>query len=158
MAEAGVKALRAWPGEHRFLLRREVFGPVLDMMVERRIPLLAHAPGGVSWENCYDLMADFPELVFVLLDTGVWGMDRYFRPLVEGYPNVRVDLTTYWQDAGIESFVERYGADRMLFGTGFPVWDHGGMMLTLKHAEITEEQKTAIAGGNLDRMLGEVAL
>ena len=43
----------------------------------------------------------------------------------------------------------------MLFGTGFPVQDHGGTMLMLKHAEINEEDKQAIAAGNLERILAE---
>jgi predicted TIM-barrel fold metal-dependent hydrolase len=58
----------------------------------------------------------------------------------------------------IEAFVESYGAGRMLFGTGFPKWDHGGMMLTLKHAEIAEEDKQTIAAGNLERILAEERL
>jgi predicted TIM-barrel fold metal-dependent hydrolase len=44
----------------------------------------------------------------------------------------------------------------MLYGSGFPRSHHGGMMLALRHAQITEEDKQAIAAGNLERILSEV--
>jgi len=44
----------------------------------------------------------------------------------------------------------------MLFGTGFPAWDHGGMMLALRHADIPEADKQSIASGNLERIIAGV--
>jgi len=69
---------------------------------------------------------------------------------------VCVEISGYILDGGIEAFVGDYGAGRMLFGSGFPAAYHGGMMLALAHAEISEQDKQAIAAGNLDRLLGEV--
>ena len=155
MSAAGVKALRVWPDEHRFLLRREVFGPTLEVMVARSIPLILTVPGAVSWQACYDLLADFPDLVCILADTGLWGADRHFRPLVERYKGVHVELSTYWQDGGIEAFVQSYGPAQMLFGSGFPTWDYGGMMLALRHSDVSDDDKEAIASKNLERLLGE---
>jgi hypothetical protein len=158
MAEAGVRALRAWPQQHRFLLRRESMGDLLEAMVEKHIPLMLSVPGTLSWEACYDLLADFPRLVCILADMRSWGTDRYFRPLVRSYPNCYVSIDTYYLDGGIEAFVQDYGPDRMLFGTGFPGHEHGAMMLALRHAEVPEEARRAIAGGNLRRLLEEVDL
>jgi len=158
MAQAGVRALRAWPAEHRFLLRREVVGPLLETMQERRIPLILSDPEALYWRERYDLLADFPRLVCILADTGIWGPDRWLRPLLERYPNVYVELSAYWVDGGIEDLVRSYGASRLLFGTGFPQYDHGGMMLALRHAEISPEQREEIAFGNLQRLLEEARL
>jgi len=78
--------------------------------------------------------------------------------LVEKYPNVYVDTAQYLLDGGIEAFVRDYGPSRMLFGSGFPDAYFGGMMLALRHAEISEEAKEAISGGNLERILQEAQL
>ena len=48
------------------------------------------------------------------------------------------------------------GADRLLFGTGFP--DAEGMMAItqLMYADLADEQKRLIGAGNLERLIGEV--
>ena len=71
-------------------------------------------------------------------------------------PNHPTEFNTYAPWGGIEAFVESYGSRQMLYGSGMPVRDYGGMMLTLKHAEIDDADKQAIAGGNLERLLAWV--
>ena len=155
MRKANIKALRAFPIAHRFLFRRETMGPYLDMMCEQRLPLIASMRGGIGfdWTMIYDLLAAYPQLPCIIADIGLWGADRWFRPLVEQYPNVYVELSEYWLADGIASFVKEYGYKRLVFGSGFPEKEHGGMMLTLKHAKISPAAKSAIAGGNLEALL-----
>ena len=94
-------------------------------------------------------------LTAVLCDLDIWPADRFFRPLIERYGRAHIELSRYLADGGIEAFVRDYGADRMLFGSGFPVCCHGSAMLALAHAEISDRDKAAIASGNLDRLLRE---
>jgi uncharacterized protein len=158
MKAANVLALRAFPGSHRFLLNVVALGDWLAAMDQMRVPLLLSLKHGVEWRDLYALLADFPNLVCAILDHGCWGEDRLFRPLLELYPHVYVDTAHYLLDGGIEGLVESYGPSRLLFGSGFPNCYFGGMMLALKHAEISEEAKAAIACGNLDRILTEAQL
>ena len=158
MAEANVRALRAFPDRHHYLLRSESCGPLLEVLAERRIPLMVETRGQGQWQTAYDLMRDFPDLVCILTEMHSWGADRWFRPLVEKYEHVYVELSDYILDGGVDAFVESYGAGRLLFGTGFPKMEHGGVMLMLKHADITDEQKQAIAAGNMERILADAQL
>lgn len=155
--QAGVRAFRAFPDMHRFLLRREVVGEVLERFIAARAPLILR-PGEVGWDNLYNLLADFPKLTVILADMGVWNNDRYFRPLIERYPNVYIETSGHITDGGIEAFVGSYGAGRLLFGSGFPESYLGAMMLAIAHAEITAADKQAIASGNLERLLKGVRL
>ena len=155
---ARVKAFRAWPKANRYLLRADAMGEVLDRLIAARAPLILSLPEHVEWANVYELLAELPELTVILADLGNWGQDRFFRPLIERYPNVYVELGGYFVDGGIEAFVADYGAGRMLFGTGFPLMYHGANMLMLAHAEISDADKQAIASGNLARLLSEVKL
>ena len=157
-ASAGVRACRAFPEANRYLLRAEVFEEVFEAMTAARWPLLLSLARGVTWDQVYDLLGEFPELTVILCDHGSWGADRYFRPLLQRRPNVYVEIGGYTLDGGIEDFVARYGPGRMLFGSNFPACYHGGMMLALAHAEISDADKQAIAAGNLERLLGEVKL
>jgi predicted TIM-barrel fold metal-dependent hydrolase len=158
MARTNLRALRAFPSDHRYLLNRVTLGPLLDEAVRAKVPLLLSVAKGTDWRDVYALLAEFPDLTCVVCDHGCWGTDRQFRPLIERYPRVYIYLAAYLLDGGIEDFVEKYGPDRMLFSTGFPDAYHGGMMLALRHAKIPEAAKCAIASGNLERILSEARL
>ena len=156
MHKANVSAIRAFPLDHHFLLNRVAMGSWLEPMVAHHVPLFLSVARGASWEIAYAVLSEFPDLVVVICDHGCWGEDRRFRPLIERYPNVYVDTSQYLLDGGIEAFVQDYGAERMLYGSGFPASHFGGMMLAIRHAKISEEAKAAIASGNLERLLREV--
>jgi uncharacterized protein len=158
MKEARVAAVRIFPGLQKFLLNAVSMGDWLEVFSDRQVPVLLSMRYGVEWRDLYDLLRDFPELVCVICDHGCWGEDRLFRPLIEKYPNVYIDTAQYLLDGGIEAFVQDYGPGRMLFGSGYPDAYFGGMMLAIKHAEIDEDAKEAIACGNLERILEEVQL
>lgn len=158
MAEANVRALRAFPNLHGYLLRSEVCGPILEAMDERRIPLILPITSAVGWQNVYDLLAEFPDLVCILSNINTFGSERQFPPLIERYACVYLDISEYILDGGIEAFCERHGPGRMLFGTAFPARGQGGMMLAVKHAEIPEEAKQAIAAENLEAILARERL
>lgn len=153
MSAAGVRALRAFPAQQNWLLRREVMGEWFDVLAARGVPLLLSPADVGGWPGLYDVLAAWPALRVVLCDVGLWGPDRLVRPLVGRYPHVYMELSQYILADGIRAFVESCGAERLLYGSGFPDWEHGGMMLALRHAQIPESAKAAIAAGNLERLL-----
>ena len=154
MREHGVKALRAYPEENRYLLNGVTFGPLLEELTGRRIPLLV----GPDWKGITSLLAEFPELTLIVVRHGSWGDDRYFRPLLERYRNLHVDTSNYQIDHGIEDVVRKYGPERLLYGSGSPELQMGASLLTAAQADIDDNAKAAIAGGNLRRVLAEVKL
>jgi hypothetical protein len=156
MRQARVAALRAFPLDHHFFLNEIAMGDWFEPMVAHRVPLFLSVAHGANWDIAYALLKEFPNLVCVLCDHGCWGEDRRFRPLIEKFPHVYIDTAQYLLDGGIEAFVADYGPGRMLYGSGFPVSYIGGMMMAIRHAQISEEAKAAIAGKNLERILAEV--
>jgi uncharacterized protein len=160
MSLAGVRALRLFPDQHRYMPDRVTLGPLLDPVAERRIPVLVSLTHpGMSWAGVYRLLADFPELTCVLCDTGVWGQDRYFRPLMERYPQVYVETSLLsLGDGVVEALVRDYGSSRLVFGSGFPDREPEAAILQLLHAEILESDRAAIASGNLTRLFREERL
>jgi predicted TIM-barrel fold metal-dependent hydrolase len=158
MAESHVRALTAFPRPHGFMLRRDSCGPILEAATERRIPLILPVTSAVGWESTYTLLAELPDLVCILSNVNTWATVRFFLPLIERYAHVYLDISEYILDGGIEALSQRCGAGRMLFGTAFPSRPHGGMMLAIRHAEIPEKDKRAIAAGNLEQILAEACL
>ena len=156
MQQSRIIALRAFPLDHHFFLNAVAMGSWLEPIVSHRIPLFLSVARGADWNILYALMNEFPDLVCVICDHGCWGEDRRFRPLIERYPHIYIDTSRYLLDGGIESFTADYGAKRLLFGSGFPEAHFGGMMMAIKHAQITEQDREDIAGRNLNRILSEV--
>lgn len=145
----GVRAVRAFPCEHRYRLDGLTFGPHLEMLAAQRIPLLVKA-------DCLaiaDLLRDCPELTVIAMSQGPHSLERYLRPILDRYTNLHLDTSGLLVEGLIEEFVARYGAERLVFGSGFPDNAAGGAQLHLMHAGISEEARAAIAGGNLRRLL-----
>jgi len=149
-----VKALRAYPEEHRYLLNALTFGSLFEETVARRIPFIV----GPHWPAIAQLLPDFPDLTLIVVGHSDWGDDRYFRPLLERYPRLHIDTSNYQTPDGIAELARAYGAERILYGSGFPPLQIGGALLTLARADIADAAKQAIAGENLRRLLGEVNL
>ncbi len=145
-----VRALRAFPCEHRYRLDGATFGPHLEMLAAHRIPLLVKA-------DCLtigDLLRDCPELTVVAMSQGPHSVERYLRPLLDRYVNLHLETSGLLVEGLIEEFVVRYGAERLLFGSGFPDNAAGGAQHCLAGAAVPETARVAIAGGNLRRLLG----
>ena len=159
MRETGCRAIRLFPDPHHYLLQRVVFGKVLDELAERKIPVVIAIVRDIhgrftGYETVYRFLADYPGITCIVANTGIWGADRYFRPLVETYRNVHIESSYVALTAGaVETFVRDCGPDRMVFGSGFPDRYIEASMMEVLHAGIPETAKVAIASGNLDRLL-----
>lgn len=159
MRAGRIAALRAFPNAQHFLLRRRVFGSFLDEVSQRRIPVLLSLEHGVDWPDVYAFLEDYPEITCILCDIGDWGQDRFTWPLLEGFPRVYVETSYASLEAGgIEATVGRYGAGRLVYGSGFPKRYPEAAMLDLLRAQLTEHERDMIAFGNLSALVEETQL
>jgi predicted TIM-barrel fold metal-dependent hydrolase len=158
MKERRIIGWRLYPTKARFVLKGFALRDWLELAVARGIPVFANTAHGATLEGVADLMAEFPDLTLVLSLATDWPSDRFLRPFAAEFANVYLDMTAMFTDGGIESFVGEYGAGRLLYGSGFPHSYFGANMLMIRHAEISEAEKQAIAGGNMERIIGGVSL
>lgn len=57
---------------------------------------------------------------------------------------------------GIEAFVNKFGSERLLFGTNYPMDNMGGPIASLFGAKISEDDRENIAHRNIERLWSEV--
>ena len=148
--------LRINPKTHRFMAKPGVLADYYAVAESKKIPVMLDTACGVSLEEIWDIMERFPKLTAILGYTNIWPADRYYRPFLEAFPNLRMELSFMITDQGIEELVKLYGAKRFLFASRFPSMSPGGGMLQLRCAEISEADKARIAGENFREMIGEV--
>lgn len=159
MQKENIVALRAFPDANRFQLSRIAFGAFLDDISERGIPLLMSFLFGMEWPAIYQLLQEYPKLTVVLCDLGLWGQDRQSWPLVDKYPNVYLESSLVsLQAGGLEAAVKSLGAEKLLFGSGFPGHSSHAAVLDILHADISDDDRQKIASGNLNRLIEKAAV
>ena len=102
----------------------------------------------------YNFMKEFPRLTCIYVENcGKWGSDRNIRPLLENYAGFHFETAGYWVPGGIADLAEEYGAERIIYGSNFPKFNHGNGMLQLKHSGLSADKVALIAGKNLENLL-----
>jgi hypothetical protein len=146
-------AVRLTPStpQHNFAMTRWCAGPLFEYLQENRVLTLIARPD-IEWSALASLLQDFPKLPIVLLDTG-YRADRHLFPLLRRFPMLHFDTATYLGHRQLEAFVEQFGPDHALFGSRLPLYTPAAALAVLASARISRQDRDAIAGGNLRRLL-----
>lgn len=162
MRAHGVRAARLCPQVHHYRVEEPTVGDLCAALAKARIPLLldysiAHwSSETLDWAALDTLCARFPELPFVVLGESL-GAPRKLFPFWRRHPNLYLDTSYYQVHQGLSEIAERFGAERLLFGTGLPARAPGGPLMQLRYDFLTDADREAIAGGNLRRLLAAAA-
>jgi hypothetical protein len=151
MTKHGVKAVRAFPAAQQFRLSDWCAGPLMDILEANWIPLFLDMDQ-TNWEDVAGILKAHSNLNLVLLRTS-YRCDRMLYPLFEKYEGLAIEAATYQVTHGIEEICTRFGAERLLFGTGLPFTEAGPSIAQITYAEISDKEKQLIASGNLRKLL-----
>ena len=147
------RAVRLTPGKahHNFPLNAWGAGELLEFLQAQSVLTLI-AREDIEWNAVFDLLNNYPRLPLVLLDIG-YRSDHYLFPLLKRVPTLFFDSATYLAHRQLEAFVERFGAERVLFGTRLPFFTPASSLGVLASARMKHDDRLQIAGGNLRRLL-----
>lgn len=155
-APAGVDAVRDWgvrmvrlcPQRHRF----DLTGPIaVSWLGELGLPVAIDLDE-TSHAELRSLAQQLPDLRILLLNPGYRRL-RGLAELMAVAPNVLVEIGTVNTQRGVEWLAERFGARRLVFGTGAPVADDCGPRFLLDHLDLAPAEVDLIATGSLDGLL-----
>jgi hypothetical protein len=144
------KLVRLCPAEHRFMPAGPHGIAAARKLAERGITVLLalENPGEI-----HRLATEVPALRIVLINTGYRSL-RELADLMDVHPGISVDTATLCGHLQVEWVVRRYGAHRVLFGTGAPLTDDAGPRFQLDHLELPAADVELIASGNVMELLG----
>jgi predicted TIM-barrel fold metal-dependent hydrolase len=154
---AGARAARLCPVAHRLSLEPWEVDRLLGALAERRVPLLldmdnAHWSEARPWRFVEWACRTFPQLPLVLLREPQANL-RTLYPLLDRAPNLVVETSYFQAHDGIAAVAERWGASRMVFGTGLPLWDPSLPVTGLTYAGLSPQDLAAVAGGTLRTLM-----
>ena len=149
-----IKAIIAFPKLHKFSLSEWSIGHMLKAFEEKNIPLLLPF-SETSWDDIYLLCKRYPSLPLII--TGIdYRQLRYLLQLWQLYKNLYID-TSWLSINGIFEYLYKKGyVQNLLFGTNYPVYSPGAAVTMITYADISEENKSKIAGKNLLNLLDKI--
>jgi len=163
----GVGEIR--PDMQLFDLRdEEVMKPFVDMLKKHNLIMLTHATepvghiypgkGAVTPEILYPFIASHPELTIVCAH---WGGGLPFYALMpevkEAMKNVHFDTAAspfLYNHKIYEQVINLVGADKILFGSDYPLLEQGRVLREIESLDLPEEIQKQILAGNAQRLLG----
>ncbi len=169
MEQLGIRALFLFPNQYHFTLDDWSVDDLLAPFAERRVPVFicpnvslgGARPGQAAWRTqdltdwpgVVRVCRAFPELPVVVVEERISYSLRTMYQALEACPNLHVELSTLWLHHVVEYVARHWGAERILFGSGLPRRDPGAVLGQLLFSDISPQEKAAIAGGNLRRLL-----
>lgn len=157
---------------YRAGLGEEVRGkltPIAQLCREAGVPLLLHAnePIGHKYagkspmeiSDLYEAVKASPSTIWILahMGGGLFSFGLLKKEVDETLANVYYDISAapfLFKPKVYRTFIEIAGVEKVLLGTDYPLLELPRYLTELKAANITEEEQSAILGGNLARILG----
>lgn len=149
-----VRALRFFPGRSWAHTLTQI-EPVVEAVAPYNPLLLldgSEAPQGLIETELIDFAQKFSNLTIVYMQ-GMWVNLVSMYTLMARCDNIAVDLSFLHTRGSIGDIVQRFGAHRLLFGTG-PKAHNGASIAALANAELSDAERADIAYRNLQRLLG----
>jgi predicted TIM-barrel fold metal-dependent hydrolase len=153
--KAGAGAVCVRPALDCWSLAPWACGKLFTALQEHRLPVVC-AQKHVPLQEVGRLAGAYPQLPVVVAGAGYRQL-RTLLPLLEAFPNTYLCIGgTFTVQGGLERLVERVGAGRLLFGTGFPEVEPMMAVTQLTYSALSDEQKALVGARNFERLFSEV--
>ena len=158
--DLGLSGLFLHPWEETFRINAPFVDAVVDVARERGVPVIVAA--GYPWVSeglqVGDLAGRFPDVRFVATNGGqinISGLGQTDVELaVDANPNLVLQTAGVYREDFLENVVGRFGAERLLFSSGFPYFDPRLEIRRAQWFHVSDEAKAAVLGGNAAALLG----
>jgi len=150
------------------LLDEEVMKPFTEVIARHQLILLTHASepvghdypgkGSITPDMLYPFITSYPDLTIVCAH---WGGGLPFYALI---PEVQKAMANVFFDTAASPFLyspqvynqvtRLVGADKILFGSDYPLMPQSRLLKEIDSLELPEESKNLILSGNARRLLG----
>ena len=160
MKESGIKAVRMFPdrGYHNFNIAKRNCGELFSVLENCGVPVFLELDTDfVDWDSIDNACGYHPNLKLVLCGLD-YSVDRNLYPILSLHKNVYLETYRYKTHYGIEEISLKFGASRLVFGSGMPLFSGAAAVSMINYAHISDNEKEMIAYGNLESILQEVRL
>lgn len=161
LTELGLKGVKLHPDIQQFKLDDYRCLKIYELCEERGLPMLIH-----TGDSRYDysnpnrlipILDIYDRLTIVGAHFGGWSMWEKASELLCDKKNFYVDCCSSFyalSDEKIVEIIRRYGADKVLFGSDYPMWNPKTELERLMALPLTDEEKEKILSINAVKVFG----
>ena len=155
----GLRGIKMHPDTQRFAIDDAKLLPVYEA-ISGRIPVILH-----MGDHRYDysqpfrlrrVLDLFPKLDVIAAHFGGYGMyEDAYEQLRDKNCIFDISSSMMFMEPGVaEDYIGRYGAERMAYGTDYPLWDPVHEVNAFRRLKLTDDQFEQIAHKTAQRFLG----
>ncbi len=157
----GLKGVKLHPDIQRFKLDDERCHAIYESCEKAGLPILIH-----TGDKRYDfsnpdrlepILKTYKHLVIIGAHLGGWSVWEEACEKLYPYENLMVDCSStlsYISTSLSKQLIRRYGAERVLFGTDYPLHMPGNEMKLFQKLELTKSECQVILNENAKRIFG----
>lgn len=157
----GLRGIKLHPDFQKFRIDDEAAFPIYKAAVKHSLPVLFHA-GDYRYdfsgpERLRHVVQLFPDMKIIGAHFAGWSEWDKAEKILAG-SGIYVDLSSSLYDMTPEraaELIHAYGADRVMFGTDYPMWTAAEELERFNKIPLTEEERELILYKNALRLLGE---
>lgn len=161
LAALGLRGVKLHPDFQRFEADAPKAMRIYGLCAEAGLPVLVHTgdhrfdfsnPGRIA-----NVLKAFPKLRFVGAHFGGWSMWDEAADTLSGFDNIIVDTSSTFYALGRNrslALIRKWGADRVMFGTDYPMWHPQPEISCLLDMGLTEDEYRRIFWGNAADVFG----
>lgn len=162
MLALGLRGVKLHPDFQHFMLDDPKAIRLFEAMAERGLALLAHT-GDKRYpysqpERMARALDRVPRLRAICAHFGGWSVWSDAWKILAGRGNVYVDCSSSLyavQPEEAVKIIHRYGADRVFFGSDYPMWSPAEELERFMALPLTQEERELILHRNFERFIGE---
>ncbi|MGN0164541.1 MAG: amidohydrolase family protein [Lachnospiraceae bacterium] len=157
--KGGIKGIKIHPDSQRFKVDDERMFPFYDLLGQYGIPLLVHC-GDYRFdfdnpERVARVLDEFPKLIMIAAHFGGWLLyDRAVDVLKNRncFLDCSSSIMYVGKRRGLE-LIREYGAERIVFGSDYPVWNPATELDALYSLGLKDPELEMILHGNAEQIL-----
>ena len=156
---AGLKGVKLHPDFQHFCLDDEKAVAMFQAMAERNMPGMIHT-GDYRYDYSHPrrlvkILEMFPKLEVIGAHFGGWSLFGEAYELLKNR-SCWVDLSSsrqFMSEAEFLKYIDLYGADRVLYGSDFPLWDPKEEAEFFLRLPLAEDAREKIAWKNAEKIM-----
>lgn len=157
--DLGLCGVKIHPDTQKFNLDDKEMYEFYDYLSQKQIPLLIHC-GDYRYDYSHPrrlkrVLDDFPDLVAIGAHFGGWSVYDLALEYLEN-TNCYVDTSSSMTYLGLrrtKELIDLYGAERVLYGTDYPMWSAEDELKKIDKLGLTQEEKELILYKNAENIL-----
>ncbi|MBR1798145.1 MAG: amidohydrolase family protein [Clostridiales bacterium] len=160
LIKLGLKGVKIHPDCQGYALDEDKALRLGKLVSDAGLPLLTHC-GDYRFQRSnpaqFKVFLDsLPDLQVIGAHLGGWSMWDEVSELIAGKYNIYVDCCSCFRFMDADKAVKlirQFGADKVLWGTDYPAWDHESELKLWDKLELTSEERSKILYENAAKLL-----